>query len=446
MKKIYNLFLGIILTGTIANAQVVFQSNLSSWSGGLPVGWMGSTTTLLAANIAEVTSGATYGTSMAALKNTTTTHKRFSTKTVAVTAGGTYEIKFWVSGVLGNIRSNYYNVTGATYGTYNAYVAVTPTQTMVTQTVTLPSPCDSAQFILSIQSTDAAGILLDSFVVSNAAAPVATPATIYQIQHTTTPPYDSPFNTQLISTSGVVTAIQSNGYYLQDGNGPWNGVFVLDYTYHPTKGDVVSVTGTVEEYFNLTEIKGVIVYNAVAGGVLPTPTALTTLAANDEQYEGTLVKVTNAACTADTTSNTTREWTINDGSGALIADDKMFIYAPTLTTAYNVTGIVDYSFSFFKLLPRDVNDIQLYTSIEEINNYKVSVYPNPVQNQINFELNASNFSVKIIDVTGKTISNNSTLSNKLKVNTSSLNNGLYFYSVINNNGEVITSSKFIVAK
>ena len=446
MKKIYNLFLGLILTGTIANAQVVFQSNLSSWSGGLPIGWMGSSTSLTAANIAEVTSGATYGTSMAALKNTTTTHKRFSTKTLAVTAGGTYEIKFWVSGVLGNIRSNFYNVTGATYGTYNAYVAVTPTQTLVTQTVTLPSPCDSAQFILSIQSTDVAGILLDSFVVSSSAAPVATPATIYQIQHNVTPPNDSPFNTQLISTSGVATAIQSNGYYLQNGNGPWNGVFVLDYTNHPTRGDVVTITGTVSEWNNLTEITGVIVYSAVAGGTVPTPTTLSTLAANDEQYEGVLVKVINAGCTADTTTNTVREWTINDGSGVLTVDDKMFIYAPTITTAYNVTGIIDTYYGAFKLLPRDINDIQLYTSIEEINNYKVSVYPNPVQNQINFELNTSNFSVKIIDVTGKTISNNSTFTNKLKVNTSSLNNGLYFYSVINNNGEVITSSKFIVAK
>ena len=133
-------------------------------------------------------------------------------------------------------------------------------------------------------------------------------------------------------------------------------------------------------------------------------------------------------------------------SDTVIVKGSIYKFNPIIGLYYDVTGVVDYNFGNFKLLPRDIADIQLATSIEEINNYKVSVYPNPVQNQLNFELNTSNFSVKIIDVTGKTISNSSTLSNKLKVNTTSLNNGIYFYSVFNNNDEMITSNKFVVAK
>ncbi len=446
MKKIYNLFIGLLVTGSIANAQV-FQSNLSSWSGGLPTDWMGSTTSLTAANIVQISTGANFGTSMAALKNTTATHKRFSTKTVAVTSGGTYEIKFWVSGAAGDIRTNFYNVTGSSYGSYNAYVTVSASQTMIAQTVTLPTPCDSAQFILSIRSTDVNGIFVDSVVVTAAAPPVSTPYTINQIQYTTTPPYDSPHNSELVSTSGVVTAVQYNGYYLQDGNGPWNGIFVLDYTHIPTNGDVVTITGTVSEYFNFTEISGVTVYNAVPGGTLPTPSSISTIAANNEQYEGVLVKVVNATCTSDTLASTpNKEWTINDGSGALVADDKMFAFGPTVNVHYDVTGVMDYSFSTFKILPRNAADVILATSIEEFDNYKVSVYPNPVQNQLNFELNNSNFAVRIIDVTGKTIINNSTVTNKLKVNTSMFNNGIYFYTISNSDGKIITNNKFVVSK
>ena len=124
----------------------------------------------------------------------------------------------------------------------------------------------------------------------------------------------------------------------------------------------------------------------------------------------------------------------------------MYTFNPSIGTAYNVTGVVDFSFSLFKIQPRDANDVQLFTSVEEINDIKVSVYPNPVQNQINFELSTSNYAVRIIDITGKTISHTSSTANKLKVNTSSLNNGIYFYTILNDNGNVITTNKFIVAK
>ena len=145
-------------------------------------------------------------------------------------------------------------------------------------------------------------------------------------------------------------------------------------------------------------------------------------------------------------SNTVQEWRMRNGSDTVIVKGSIYKFNPIVGLNYDVTGVVDYNFGAFKLLPRNVSDISLATSIEELNNYKVSVYPNPVQNQINFELNTSNFSVRIIDVTGKTISNSATSSNKLRVNTTSLNNGIYFYNVFNENGEIITSSKFIVAK
>lgn len=452
MKKLYKLFLGLMVVGTAANAQVVFQSNLSSWNAGLPTDWMGSpsshTTVLSVTEVPAIT----YGTSAAQLSVTGSTHKRFSTQSVAVTAGETYEIKMWVQAATGDLRTGYYNVTSGSYGTYNSYfdlsVESAGSLVMLSQTVTVAGTCDSAQFILSLRNTDGVNdIILDSVAISLSAPPVATPYTINQIQFTTTPPYDSPHNLEFVETTGIVTAVQYNGYYLQDGNGPWNGIFVLDFVNVPTIGDEVTVSGNVEEYFNLTEIKNPTAYAVnSSGNTLPTPTVVTTLGANDEQYEGVLVKVNGATCTADTTVNGFGEWTINDGSGDLVVDDKMYVFAPTQSVDYNVTGVMDYSFSVFKLLPRDMNDVVISTSIEEIKNIKVSVYPNPVKDNISFELSTNNYQVQIFDITGKTIKQASSLRNKLTLSTTELNNGIYFYSIFTKEGSLITTNKFIVAQ
>ncbi|MCB9335666.1 MAG: T9SS type A sorting domain-containing protein [Flavobacteriales bacterium] len=450
MKKLYKLFLGLMVVGTAANAQVVFQSNLSSWNAGLPTDMVGPATSLALGNITEV-SADTYGTSAAQLKNTSTSHKRVTTFVYDVTPNETYEIKIWVKGLSGEIRTGYKNVTTTTY-TYNSYfdMAVESNGSLVElmQTVTVAATCDSAEFILSLRSTDDVNdIILDSIYIGSTAPPVATPYTINQIQFTTTPPYDSPHNGEFVETTGIVTAVQYNGYYLQDGNGPWNGIFVLDFVNIPNIGDEVTISGNVEEYFNLTEIKNPTAYAVNStGNTLPTPTVLTTLGANDEQYEGVLVKVNGATCTADTTVNGFGEWTINDGSGALVVDDKMYVFAPTQSVDYNVTGVMDYSFSVFKLLPRDMNDVVISTSIEEIKNIKVSVYPNPVKDNISFELSTNNYQVQIFDITGKTIKQASSLRNKLTLSTTELNNGIYFYSIFTKDGSLITTNKFIVAQ
>ena len=458
MKKLSTLLIAVSV-GTLSFAQTVFQSNLSSWAGGVPTDWMGSKTSISAANVVEQTVGATYGTSMASLINATATHKRFSTQPVTVTPGETYLIEMWVAcQTTGQLRTAYYDLTNLAYSTYNSYIDVAAASAgnlvLVSQTVTMPAGCTSAEFILSVVNTDPAtapsplfiGILIDSVAITASAPPVSTPYTINQIQFATTPPYDSPHNTELVETSGVVTGVQYNGYYLQDGNGPWNGIFVLDYNNVPNRGDVVTITGTVDEYFNYTEIKNVIIYNAVAGGVLPTPSNISTLAANDEQYEGVLVKVLNANCSADTTSNAFREWTINDGSGALVADDKMYIYAPTVSTSYNVTGIMDFAFSVAKLLPRDINDIAVATGISENKNNTLLVYPNPANNVLHFEMGLTNVTVQIFDITGQTLKTVTTNTNKFSISLTNFSNGIYFYSITDANNNSISTNRFIVAK
>jgi hypothetical protein len=97
MKKLYILSLSLLSIATV-NAQVVLTSNLSSWSGGLPTDFMGTKSNISASNVTEITTGAEYGTSLAQLTETTTTHKRFTTKPISVTSGQGYEVKVWAKG------------------------------------------------------------------------------------------------------------------------------------------------------------------------------------------------------------------------------------------------------------------------------------------------------------------------------------------------------------
>lgn len=468
MKKIYTLFASACIVAT-SFGQTVFQSNLSSWAAGDPTDWMGSTTSITSANVTELTTGAAYGTSMASLVNATTTHKRFTTQPVTVVAGETYQIQLWVAAQnTGELRTNYYDVTNAAYGTYNSYVDVAAASggnlTLITQNVTVPATSTSVEFIISIRNTDPTtapfniGILIDSVAISVTTPPTPTIKKIYDIQYTTNPNGDSPELGNVVTTKGVITGIVKNGpdrhsFFIQDSASAWNGLYIYEKNDSTLViGDSVEVTGTVDE-FNLgsapqkvTELKfvsNITVLNS--GNTLPTPVSISTANANMEEWEGVLIHVTNAECMSNTLGF--GMWSLNDGSGLAKADDDIFAYHFTAVVGsdYDVIGIGHYTFDEYKILPRDVNDISLSTSITELENSTVAVYPNPANNQITFELAISNFDITITDITGKVVKNSNSSNNKKVVSVADFNNGIYFYT-ITSNGSVVATNKFVVAK
>lgn len=467
MKKIFTLLTAACI-GSFAFGQTVFQSNLSSWNTGDPTDFMNTARTNIASsNVVEQTGLATYGTSMASLINTSTTgHQRFVTDAFTVTGGQSYLIEMWVVAQnSGELRTNYYDVTNSSYGTYNPYMIVSDSSmgnlVKVAQIVTVPSTCTSAEFILSLKSTDPStapapfeiGILLDSIAITNTSTPPANIKKIYDIQYTTAPSGDSPEDGNVVTTKGVITGIVKYGsarhsFFIQDSALAWNGIFVYN-TNDSTLviGDSVEVTGTVDEYFNTTQIgfvSNITVLNS--GNTLPTPVANTTLSANSEEWEGVLINVTNAECTSTTVGN--GMWEINDGSGALKADDDIFFYHLTAVvgTHYDVTGIGHYSFSEFKILPRDFNDISTSNSVSELSDNQVSVYPNPTNGVLNFNLSENNTTINIIDITGKTLKSIKTNSTIVSMNLNAFANGLYFYNVIDNEGNTIATNRFVIAK
>nr|WKN37008.1 endonuclease/exonuclease/phosphatase family protein [Tunicatimonas sp. TK19036] len=96
--------------------------------------------------------------------------------------------------------------------------------------------------------------------------PVASVA-IYEIQGDgddfTSPTYASPLVGQPVKTQGVVTAIASNGFYMQDATGDGNedtsdGILVFTGSAPSVAiGDLLEVTGTVSEYFEATQLEDV---------------------------------------------------------------------------------------------------------------------------------------------------------------------------------------------
>jgi predicted extracellular nuclease len=185
---------------------------------------------------------------------------------------------------------------------------------------------------------------------------------IYDIQYTTDPSGDSPFKDQSnITTEGLVTARFYNGYFIEDpAGGAWNALWVYDSANTPALGDLVRVTGTVIEYNNLTELSNLTAYEFVSGGnALPAPVVLSTVNVSQEQWEGVLVRVENVTVINDSLGY--GEWSVSDGSGDVVIDDKGdYTYAPANGDSLDfIIGPLDYSYGAFKIQPRDDDDLSI---------------------------------------------------------------------------------------
>lgn len=271
--------------------------------------------------------------------------------------------------------------------------------------------------------------------------PQVNVVTIAQIQQPTGSTGDSPYINQVVQTTGIVTAIYPNsGYFVQNGTGAWNGIYVYtkSATGLPSVGDEVKVTGTVTEYNNLTEIIGTtslaITTEVLSqGNTLPAPVEVTTAAANAEQYESVLVKVSNAEVMGE--PNSFNDYDVNDGSGVLVVDDRLFTLSLTVGARYNISGIIYFSNSAFRLLPRSASDIA--TGIDDVKwGVNLEVYPNPFTNTINFS-NVED--VELITVTNligqRVMTVKPEFSNS--INTDNLIKGIYLVSFQNRDGKVI---------
>ncbi len=223
---------------------------------------------------------------------------------------------------------------------------------------------------------------------------------IYDIQGTD---HISPFVGETVTTTGVVTAHVSTGYYVQDPVGDGDpatsdGMFVFKFGSKPAVGDLVELTDTVEEFIpggpgtgnlSITEFGFPITTVLSSGNELPAPSEVFDLPNTDiiaamdfwEAREGMLVSVRNAPIVGPTSRfgefALVTEDDARPGSGFFPQNQQILIqslgpnqvdYNPeriliddaSLDEAIQVqpgdrmrslVGVVDYSFGNYKLQP-----------------------------------------------------------------------------------------------
>lgn len=278
------------------------------------------------------------------------------------------------------------------------------------------------------------GIVIDSVSVSVTEPVIPEGVTIYDIQYSTMAPYISDYEDEIVTTSGIVTGVIQFGadekrFFIQDGDGAWNGIYVYENGTDVLLGDSVTVTGKVVEYFELTEINSVssIVIHS-SGHAQPNAVEITASEAVNEEYECVLVKIINGQCTNDDAGF--GQFEITDGSGSRLVDDQIFEYTAIAGNYYNVSGIAFLSFGEVKIYPRILADIEVtgYAGIsEEVSN--MNIYPNPASEIINLTISPE-ATVAIYNVVGELIYN--ATSNVKTINVSAFPAGLYHVVITEN--------------
>lgn len=163
-------------------------------------------------------------------------------------------------------------------------------------------------------------------------------------------------------TDAVVTSEaweDDNGgyFFVQDeGGGEGSGllVFLEDLSYDVAIGDTVTVSGSVNEFYGLTELKVTDLADVQTTGTsTPVVTVLATAPADWESYESCLVTLMDVTATSD------EEYGEVTTSAGISIDDLFYAFDGANGTHWDsVTGPVYYSYETWKIEPRSASDLQ----------------------------------------------------------------------------------------
>ena len=432
MKK-FLLGLAVFAGVYTSNAQV-FSSDMSSWTNDSLTDWFGAKTSLHVDSVMQITGQSNYGTSAASLQNASSSHKRFSTQTVSVTDGEVYEVTFWAKGA-GELRTGIYDGRTGGFGYYyNSYITMDDANwTEYTQTIIADTSNANAEFLFSLRNTEMGNSILIDSVVINVNNNITT-TSIYDIQYTQDQSGNSPYMDQTVQTGGIVTAVSSSGYYIQAGTGMYSALYVYDSQNTVTIGDSIIVSGMIVEYYTLTELSNVAAVDIVSSGnTVPTAEMLSTGSVGMEGWESVLVEVTGTVSNPDAGFGM---FEVNDNSGVILVDDPMYQHTATLAEALNVTGVVDYSYDEWKILPRMQSDVVVVTSVEE-NEVDFTISPNPVVDYVSVNTTATNSIMEVYAITGELVLSFELNGTNNRVDLSELASGTYIVKVSTENSNTV---------
>jgi hypothetical protein len=334
---------------------------------------------------------------------------------------------------------------------------------------------------------------------------------IFDLQYTPFTAGNSMFKDEEVTVTGIVTAsgdvcdlpilhVQDEG-----SNSGWAGIEVTQPGGTYARGTKVTITGTVQENFGLTRIRATNISEGGTGIVQPVyvnPDSLTSYDyARNERYEGMLVGLVKSGGgklhVVDTNADASgsfAEWRVgadaldpNNGCRVLTGRDgisskyvsfvnsswrvldplpvEKIIVSDTLTMD-TLLGIMYYSFSNMKLLPRNNMDfkgvnarpstfapcdsdnviIGIYTPQPSAANPDFLVFPNPAKDRLQMR----NFSqwehihATLYDLTGKAIAGRYTKLREDVINTSHLQSGTYILEITTPQGDVLDYRKIVI--
>lgn len=318
------------------------------------------------------------------------------------------------------------------------------------------------------------------------------PLTIQDVEYSPFGGNYSAYNNFDVTVTGVVVADTSDinnppQVIIQNGSGPWsgiriNGTEVLKFK----KGDNVTVTGTVIENFSVTNITGInspsqYTINS-SNNPLPAPQLISTADISNkisgtvsaEQWENVLVKYQNVVVTKQNADgNAGPNVTGNSNFGEILVADQSGVNTrvelqdgnnsyhnfwdaslenkPIRVVEGNqfeeLIGIMYFSFSNYKLIPRTNADFVGYTTSvksKEINlpdEYKLDQnYPNPFNpnTRISYSIKEEGLvSLKVFNILGQEVA---TLVNEVKspgkyyvnFDAKNMSSGIYIYKIETN--------------
>lgn len=274
-----------------------------------------------------------------------------------------------------------------------------------TYTGTIPGPGTDGEYVnYYIKAVDNDGNEIESPASASPLTYVVYDAGITQISQLQYTPFsngNSLFNNDSITTglniTGIVTASKQiydlNLLTIQDSDAPWSGIFIIssagDGTETLFRGDEIRIYGgKVIENFGQTSLRSIVYEKlsdknplpAFTSGLIPLDIDAKIFEAS-EPYEGMLVKFENVYETMENADPTATdpvygfgEWRMNTSltidQGLRVNDNSYSVFYEFGVDSIDVgdeldfvQGILTYSFSNYKLEPRDMNDIAGFSTI-----------------------------------------------------------------------------------
>lgn len=165
----------------------------------------------------------------------------------------------------------------------------------------------------------------------------------------TTPKYDA------FTPDDNSTANSLDGYYVADQDGgDYSGIALViarDDATDFKPGDVLDIQGQLVEYYCFTQVEATS-YTVKTAVAAPTPLELQPAEVGTEAHEGMLVKISGVTVSEKVAGG----YTVT--GGVKVAFGFPFFLSMDVGATYDVTGVVNFAYGEFRLMPRSLADVK----------------------------------------------------------------------------------------